>query len=100
MQGWIDAISSVSSSSGDGLVLSEDIFAMSPPCISRWASPTRKGKPIIQPETRASIYHDAYGHTDYKRLRTHYAIFPEGCDNPSQIIDPNTRRSLYYNIYY
>ena len=33
-------------------------------------------------------------------LRTHYAIFPEGCDNPSQIIDPNTRRSLYYNIYY
>ena len=33
-------------------------------------------------------------------LRTHYAIFPEGCDNPSQIIDPNSRRSLYYNIYY
>ena len=33
-------------------------------------------------------------------LRTHYAIFPEGCDNPSQIIDPNTRRSLYYNVYY
>ena len=32
--------------------------------------------------------------------RTHYAIFPEGCDNPSQMIDPNTRRSLYYNVYY
>ena len=27
------------------------------------------GKPIIHPETRASIYYDAYGHTNYKRLR-------------------------------
>ncbi|MBE6195273.1 MAG: hypothetical protein E7140_06045 [Rikenellaceae bacterium] len=33
-------------------------------------------------------------------LRTHYAIFPEGCDNPSQIIDPITRKCLYYNIFY
>ena len=28
-----------------------------------------KGRPIIHPETIASIYYDAYGDTDYKRLR-------------------------------
>lgn len=27
------------------------------------------GNPIIQPETRASIYYDASGHTDYKQLK-------------------------------
>lgn len=27
------------------------------------------GNPIIQPETRASIYYDASGHTNYKRLK-------------------------------